>query len=570
MTNPTADFSAFADGLAGQYSLEREIGRGGMGVVYLARDLNLDRLVAIKTLPPHLATDAKVRERFLREARTAGALSHPNIVPIHRADELGGQVFFVMGFVDGESLAQRIRSQGRLAPLEVISVMRDVAVALEYAHIRGVVHRDIKAENILIDRATGRAMVTDFGIARLAAASPLTATGLVLGTVYYMSPEQVSGEPVDGRADLYSLGVAAYLALSGRFPFESETASAVLVAHVTKTAPPLLAVAPDVPRALSTIIDRCLAKDAAGRFQNGGELADALAAAEPEVERHAANAGAPRQPLLSDTEAQAVWQRAAELQAMTGVQPRPLPIPAERDAARDAAQTSGFQLGEVREAALEAGISSKYVEHALVERGLVPAADGARTAVAVRDRSSAASIWSGGSMTIDYEIVVDGEMPEDDFDLLIDIIRRGVKDVGQVSQVGRSFTWNAMSTASQRRVGVSVLPRGGRTTIHVTEDLRQIAGGVFGGIMGGGGGGLGSASMGITMGALHSPIIAVTTLVGLIGAAYGTARTIFSRVSHKRQRSLRQLVEDLAEQARQSIGTPPVRLNSPKTPLLKP
>src|SRR4051812_26560653 len=167
-----------------------------MGIVYLAHDVRLDRRVAIKTLPPHLANDSTVRERFLREARTAGALSHQNIVPIHRADEIAGHVFFVMGFVDGSSLAQRIRHEGPIGPADTVRVLGDVASALGYAHARGVIHRDVKAENILLDRTTGRALVTDFGIARLAEAAPLTSTGQLLGTVYYLSPEQISGELV--------------------------------------------------------------------------------------------------------------------------------------------------------------------------------------------------------------------------------------------------------------------------------------------------------------------------------------------------------------------------------------
>ncbi|HEY6829686.1 MAG TPA: serine/threonine-protein kinase, partial [Gemmatimonadaceae bacterium] len=138
-------FARVAAALAGQYELEREIGRGGMGVVYLARDARLERQVAIKTLPVHLAGDPVVRERFLREARTAARLSHPNIVPIHRADEIAGHVFFVMGFVDGESLAQRIVERGRLDPRELVRELRDVADALEHAHRRGIVHRDVKA-----------------------------------------------------------------------------------------------------------------------------------------------------------------------------------------------------------------------------------------------------------------------------------------------------------------------------------------------------------------------------------------------------------------------------------------
>src|SRR5690348_4321809 len=273
---PSAEFETFARVLDGQYALEREIGQGGMGVVYLARDLKLDRPVAIKTLPPHLSNDASVRERFLREARTAAALSHPNIVPIYRADEIDGHVFFAMGYVDGESVADQVRASHRVDPRLVLREMRDVARALDYAHAHGVIHRDVKAENILIARATGSAMVTDFGIARLAEAAPLTATGQVLGTVYYMSPEQVIGDALDGRSDLYSLGIVGYVALTGRFPFDAPLASAVLVAQVNKPAPPVLTIAPSAPHALAEIIDRCLAKDPDARFQSGAELADAL------------------------------------------------------------------------------------------------------------------------------------------------------------------------------------------------------------------------------------------------------------------------------------------------------
>src|SRR4051812_45026386 len=198
-----------------------------MGVVYLARDRRLDRLVAIKTLPPHLSNDASLRERFIRETRTAGAMAHPNVVPIHGADEIDGHVFFVMAYVEGESLAAHVKTQGKLGAIAVARYLRDVAAALSHAHQRGIIHRDIKAENILIERATDRALVTDFGIARFADATPMTQTGQVLGTVYYVSPEQVSGEAIDARTDIYSLGVVGYLALTGRFPFDADVASAV-------------------------------------------------------------------------------------------------------------------------------------------------------------------------------------------------------------------------------------------------------------------------------------------------------------------------------------------------------
>ncbi len=213
-------FVGFQQALAGRYSLERELGRGGMGIVYLAREVRLDRLVAIKLLPPHLAAHAPLRERFLREARTAARLSQPNIVQIFSVDEVGGFVFFVMAYVNGETLAHRVATRGALAPAEAARILREVAWALAYAHAQGVVHRDVKPENILLEQGMGRALVADFGIARLAHASGKTGVGEVLGTPEFMSPEQIAGESVDGRSDLYSLGAVGYYALSGRPPFE--------------------------------------------------------------------------------------------------------------------------------------------------------------------------------------------------------------------------------------------------------------------------------------------------------------------------------------------------------------
>ncbi|MBA2707585.1 MAG: serine/threonine protein kinase [Gemmatimonadaceae bacterium] len=276
-----AEFAEFAIAISGHYELQREVGRGGMGVVFLARDLRLDRPVAIKLLLPYLANDESVRERFLREARTAASFAHPNVVPIHRADEIAGRAFFVMGFVDGDSLAAHVRKRGPLPAMEVAGYLEDVASALHVAHLRGVVHRDVKAENILIEESSGRAMVTDFGIARIAQAAPLTATGSVLGTVHYMSPEQVLGEVADARSDIYSLGIAAYYAISGKFPFDHESASAIVVAHVTGTPRPLQEVAPEVPYQLAAIINRCLQKDPASRFGSGAALKRAIQDLDP-------------------------------------------------------------------------------------------------------------------------------------------------------------------------------------------------------------------------------------------------------------------------------------------------
>ncbi|OLD69497.1 MAG: hypothetical protein AUF63_00480 [Candidatus Rokubacteria bacterium 13_1_20CM_70_15] len=249
--------------LGGRYVLERRLGRGGMGLVYLAREPRLARRVAIKVLPPDRALQPAARERFLREARTAAGLSHPNIVPIFAVDEAATLVFFVMAYVEGETLGQRIRTRGPLPPAEVARVLKQVARALAYAHDHGVVHRDVKPDNILLENPTGRVLVTDFGIARVGAGGGTTGPREVVGTAEFMSPEQASGGVVDRRSDLYSLGVVAYYALSGRLPFEERDAY-VLMAR------------PAVPRQLARTVDRCLAKAPSARFAGGSELVEAI------------------------------------------------------------------------------------------------------------------------------------------------------------------------------------------------------------------------------------------------------------------------------------------------------
>jgi predicted Ser/Thr protein kinase len=274
---PDALFVAFQQAVIGRYSLERELGRGGMGVVYLAREVRLDRQVAIKLLPPDFSENPTLRERFMREARTAARLSHPYIVPIHAVEDIDGFVFIVMAYVDGGTLAERVMTRGPLPPADVTRIMREVAWALAYAHAQGVVHRDIKPANILLD-GTGRAMVADFGIARLDASAGDTGVGMVLGTPEFMSPEQASAEELDGRSDLYALGIVAYYALTGTLPFTG-SAHTVLAQHLTQPAAPSSSLARGAPRSLTDAIDRCLEKVPDARFATGEALADALEAA---------------------------------------------------------------------------------------------------------------------------------------------------------------------------------------------------------------------------------------------------------------------------------------------------
>jgi serine/threonine protein kinase len=260
------------------YIVEDELGRGGMAAVYRALDVRLNRRVAIKLLPPDMAFNAGVRSRFMREAQMAAQLAHPSIVPIYTVDERDGLVFFVMALVDGDSVAGLLAERGAFDIATVRAVVAEVADALDYAHRQGVVHRDIKPDNILIERATGRAMVTDFGIARAAAEeSRLTVTGIAVGTPAYMSPEQAMGErEVDGRSDIYSLGVVAYQMLAGETPFKAINTPAMLMKHVSEPPPPLGARRGDVPQSLAAAVDRALAKRPEDRWATGAELRDAV------------------------------------------------------------------------------------------------------------------------------------------------------------------------------------------------------------------------------------------------------------------------------------------------------
>jgi serine/threonine-protein kinase len=561
VTPPSPEQLQLAAALSGHYTIDREIGRGGMGIVFLARDLRLDRDVAIKTLPAHLAGDPTIRERFLREARMAASLSHPNIVPIHRADEANGLVFFIMGYVRGPSAATLVREQGRLGAAHTVAILTDVAAALAYAHGRGVIHRDIKAENILLDSTADRAMVTDFGIARLAEAAPMTATGQVLGTVFYMSPEQVAGEPLDGRSDLYSLGVLGYFLLSGRFPFEHETPSAVLVSHVTRRAPPLRQVAPYVHSAVAAIIDRLLLKPPTDRFESAGALHDALQRL-PEAAFTERKAVQPA--VLSSTEANAIWERAALLQQLTGqadvIAP---PVSARPDVRQPPASlTSGYRVDSVREAAREAGIDTRYVDRALVERGAVVAPDVA----IVREGTAMAeppSVLLGARTRLEYEVTLEGELPASALEDLADTLRRAVGEIGTIGVVGRSLTFTTDRTSSPggtypRRMEVSVTTRHGRTVVRGFEDLRQFAQGMFWGISGGVGGGVGGATFGSIMGATQGALPAVAVAAGLAVAGLSVvgARLGLRAFVRRRDASLRAIVARLAGDVREMIAQP--------------
>ena len=560
MNNPndgTAD--ALARAVAGQFSIEREIGRGGMGVVYLARDEQLHRAVAIKTLPPHLSYDPQVRARFLREARTAAALSHPNIVPVYTAAERDAVVYFAMGYVDGESLAERLTRDGPMTVAGIVPIIRQLASALGYAHEHGVVHRDVKAENILLD-AHGRVMVTDFGIARVTESQPLTATGTVLGTVQYMSPEQVSGEPLDGRSDLYAIGVLMFFAVSGRFPFERPSASAVLVAHVNAPAPRLRDFVPDVPSPLDDLVATLLAKSPDRRLSSARDLLTALAfmssAALEGAVPNRTLARAPVVPLafpspLSSADAQQVWARAAELQAHTGAV---VPPPHFEPTAES--ETRGYTPAIVKEAAVDAGIDARYVERALLERS-----NASRAPVSVPHGETMVrnpNVLLGAGTKIEVSAAFDGELQTDDFEEVADEIRLALGEKVTVSAVGRTLTVTTGMPSNRqggmpRFIQVHLASRNGRTTVRAFEDLTQLAGGLFGGL--GGGLGLGGGAMvaGLISGvAGGGAALVLAALASTVVGALATARFFFMRSARSRHDELERLVQRVIARARGS------------------
>jgi serine/threonine-protein kinase len=254
-----------------------------MSVVYRARDLRLNRTVAIKVLPPELAYDPAIRTRFTREAQTSAQLSHAHIVPIYDVGEREGIAYFVMSLVTGGNLAALLAREPRQPIDEVRRLLGEIADALAYAHLRGVIHRDIKPDNILLDRDSGRAVVTDFGIARaMEAGTRLTITGNALGTPGYMSPEQAVGErEVDGRSDIYSLGVLAYQMVTGRLPFTGANTMALLLKHVNERPQPIVELRPETPKALRDAIERALMKAPEDRWPTAASMRQAIMSNEP-------------------------------------------------------------------------------------------------------------------------------------------------------------------------------------------------------------------------------------------------------------------------------------------------
>src|SRR5688500_17516017 len=267
----------------GNYEIESVIGRGGMGVVYAARDIALERRVALKVLAPGFAEDESFRARFERESRLAASLDHPNVVPLFDAGEKDGRLYIAMRFVAGTDLKKVIEEEGPLAPDRVASMIKQIASALDEAHAAGLIHRDVKPPNVLITpfgegaRRSEHAYLTDFGVTkRSGSQTGMTQTGAFVGTIDYIAPEQIEGKELDHRTDVYSLGCVAYEALTGDAPFAKDSDVAVMYAHLMDPRPSVLEKRPDLPEALDAVMQKVMARDPQERFDSAGAFADEL------------------------------------------------------------------------------------------------------------------------------------------------------------------------------------------------------------------------------------------------------------------------------------------------------
>ncbi len=275
--HPEALFQRVRMVLAGEYDVERELARGGMGVIFKATEVGLRRAVALKVLPPELGLSVKVAERFKREARMVAELDHPNIIPVYRIGQVGGIFFIAMKFIEGRSLGLMIDTQGALPVPVALQVLRGATRALAYAHDRHIIHRDIKGGNILVDHE-GRVLVSDFGVALRASDVSLTVDGAVIGTPPFMSPEQCAGRRTGPQSDQYSLGIVGFQMLSGAVPFHADTIAGVMQHHFFTPAPDVRQARDDVPAALAEVLNRTLEKDPAARFPATRDMLAALEA----------------------------------------------------------------------------------------------------------------------------------------------------------------------------------------------------------------------------------------------------------------------------------------------------
>lgn len=515
--------------LAPRFELRRVLGRGGMATVYLAQDHKHQREVALKVLRPDLAASIG-SERFLKEIQIAARLTHPHILALHDSGEAGGFLYYVMPYIDGPSLRQRLEGERRLEPADALAIAAPVADALGYAHRMGVFHRDIKPENILFSQ--GHPIVADFGIAKAistAGGANLTRTGFPLGTPGYMSPEQAAGlSELDERTDVYSLAVVTYEMLVGDVPGRWPTEEAVRTGRFLEAPAGHRARLTQVGPTLEAALVRALAIRIEQRTPTPQTFIQDLTGTIPSRRRY------------SEGEVKEIVKRAAEMEASNPT------------------ASGAMTIGGVEAIAGEVGIAPEVVRSAA--EAVAGRSHGVTPIPAPRPNR-----FIGGPTRLLYERVVEGEVSDAEFPVMVEEIRRMLGIVGQVSQLGRSFSWNG-TRGKRRELEVAVSVRGGRTRIIVQENLSSLIGGIFGGIGGGmGGGGMGFV-ISILIQGLGLPEASVAAIMPLwLAATFVTARTVYHYSVKGRARDLEQLADRLAVVARElALQRPALRGQEPK------
>ena len=513
--------------LADRYTLRRVLGRGGMATVYLADDRKHYRAVAIKVLLPGLAAYLGA-ERFLKEIQIAARLTHPHILALHDSGEARGFLYYVMPYVDGGSLRQQLEGPPRraLAQQQALALAEPVADALAYAHRMGVLHRDIKPENILF--LQGHPIVADFGIAKAvstAGGANLTRTGFPVGTPGYMSPEQAAGlTELDERTDVYSLAVVVYEMLVGDAPGRWPTEDAVRAGRFLEASASHRTRLTDI----GSRIEGALVRGLAIRHDQRTSSPAAL------IEELTRGTSGPRRRYDKD-EVQEIVKRATEMEAT------------------NTTASGVMTIGGVQALGEEVGVAPDLVR---------AAAASLQTAYVPEGVPNRTNLWVNGPTELFFERVIQGELPESEYAAVVEEIRRVMRNAGQVSQFGRSFSWIAgRGKAIQRDLEIAVSVRRGQTRITIHESMGQLVGGVFGGIGGGmGGGGIGPI-IGVGVGALHLVGPAVVAMIPVwLGITYVTARTVYRRVSMRRKRELEGLIGRLGALVEQLVESPQ-RLN---------
>jgi len=512
--------------LADRYTLRRILGRGGMATVYLADDKKHKRGVALKVLLPGLAAYLGV-ERFLKEIQIAARLTHPHVLALHDSGEAGGFLYYVMPYIEGASLRQQLeaRDDRRFSQHDAFAIAEPVADALSYAHRMGVLHRDIKPENILFSQ--GHPIVADFGIAKAvstAGGANLTRTGFPVGTPGYMSPEQAAGlTELDERTDVYSLAVVVYEMLVGEVPGRWPTEDAVRAGRFLEATPRHRTCLTTVGSRIEGALVRGLAIRHDQRTATPSALMDELV-----------RGATPRRRFDKD-EVQEIVKRATELEASNKT------------------ASGAMTIGGVEALGGEVGVAPELVRAAAdsLRRPSNPGKLGTPNKV---------NPWISGPTRLLFERVVDGELPEGEYETLVDEIRLFMEDGGQVSQFGRSFTWTTarpgQHSGVRRNLEVTVSIRAGRTRILVQENLTNMIGGVFGGIGGGmGGGGMGPM-LGIMGGVLHLGPAVVAIIPVWLGVTYATARYVYRRMTRKRAAELEALADRVAAVVAELVVSP--------------